>query len=364
MIKLRSFFADKVFLALIALFTVSGLLLLSSASVALSERKFGTIYYFTFRQLFAVLIGLGLFLIIQLIPYNFWKRAALPLMIVSLALLVLVLISPLGVTFGGAKRWLQLGWVLFQPAELVKVSLTLFLAWWFDRTRRASSFLYGFFPVAAMIALVGTLLMLQPDLGTFIIIATTAFVIYFVAGASLRHAALLIGLGLAAFLALTWIAPYRLNRILVFLDPAADPLGIGYQARQAAIAIGSGGFWGTGFGSSFQKQSLLPEPIGDSIFAVIAEEFGFLRVALIVFLFLVFLWKGISIAKAAPDLFSKLAVTGIIASIVAQAFVNIGSISGLLPLAGVPLPFISYGGTSIIAIFVGLGIVYQISKKS
>ncbi|KKW22184.1 MAG: Stage V sporulation protein E (Required for spore cortex synthesis) [Parcubacteria group bacterium GW2011_GWA1_51_12] len=362
--KLRSLLADKIFLMVVLALTVGGLVFLSSASVALSENRFGTIYYFSLRHIFAILVGAALFLAIQTVPYRFWKKLALPLMAFSIILLSLVLFTSLGFTSGGATRWLSIGPIFFQPSEIAKISLVLFLAWWFDRKNRADSFLFGFLPTALILSAMGTLLMLQPDLGTFLIIATTALVMYFVAGGSIRYTVLFLLLGVIAFASLALIAPYRFDRITSYLNPEADPLGKGYQVRQAAIAIGSGGFWGAGYGSSFQKQGFLPEPIGDSIFAVIAEEFGFLRAMVIPFLFLMLLWRGILAAGATPDFFSKLVVTGIITSIVAQAFVNMGSISGLLPLTGVPLPFISYGGTSLVATFLGIGIVYQIIRKS
>jgi len=362
--KLRSLLADKIFLFVISALTVGGLVFVSSASVALSENKFGTIYYFSLRHIFAILTGAALFLAIQTVSYRFWKKIALPLMVLSIILLSLILVTSLGFRSGGATRWLSMGPIFFQPSEIAKISFVLFLAWWFDRKDRADSFLFGFLPTALMLSAMGALLMLQPDFGTFLIITATALVMYFVAGGSVRYTVLFLLLGTIAFASLAWIAPYRFDRITSYLNPEADPLGRGYQMRQAAIAIGSGGFWGAGYGSSFQKQGFLPEPIGDSIFAVIAEEFGFLRVMVIPLLFLMLLWRGILAAGAAPDFFSKLVVTGIITSIVAQAFVNMGSISGLLPLTGVPLPFISYGGTSLVATFFGIGIVYQIIRKS
>ncbi len=362
--KLRSLLADKIFLVVVSALTIGGLVFLSSASVALSENKFGTIYYFSLRHIFAILIGVALFLVIQTVSYRFWKKLALPLMVFSILLLFVILFTSLGFRSGGATRWLSIGPIFFQPSEIAKISFVLFLAWWFDREKRVHSFLFGFLPVTLAVSVMGVLLMLQPDLGTFLIIATTALVMYFVAGGSIRYSALFITLGATAFLLLALFVPYRFDRIRVYLNPETELLGIGYQVRQAAIAIGSGGFWGAGYGSSFQKQGFLPEPIGDSIFAVVAEEFGFLRAMIILLLFLMLLWRGILAAGAAPDFFAKLVVTGIITSIVAQAFVNMGSISGLLPLTGVPLPFISYGGTSIVATFIGMGIVYQIIRKS
>src|SRR3989344_2262373 len=272
--KLRSLLADKIFLFVISALTVGGLVFVSSASVALSENKFGTIYYFSLRHIFAILTGAALFLAIQTVSFRFWKKIALPLMVLSIILLSLILVTSLGFRSGGATRWLSMGPIFFQPSEIAKISFVLFLAWWFDRKDRADSFLFGFLPTALMLSAMGALLMLQPDFGTFLIITATALVMYFVAGGSVRYTVLFPPLGAIAFASLAWIAPYRFDRITSYLNPEADPLGRGYQMRQAAIAIGSGGFWGAGYGSSFQKQGFLPEPIGDSIFAVIARGFG------------------------------------------------------------------------------------------
>jgi len=207
-------------------------------------------------------------------------------------------------------------------------------------------------------------IILQPDLGTAIVIIVSSFCIYLVAGGRMWHILACIALGIIAVAILASAAPYRLNRITVFLHPETDPQGIGFQVRQAAISIGSGGFWGTGYGSAQQKPSFLPEPIGDSIFAIIAEEFGLVGGFSLVILYFALFARGVGIIRRTDDSFAKLAATGIMASIVIQAFINIGAISGLLPLTGIPLPLISYGGTSLIMTFGALGIVYQIAKSA
>lgn len=180
----------------------------------------------------------------------------------------------------------------------------------------------------------------------------------------MRQILLVIGVGLIAAVILARLAPYRVDRLTVFLNPETDPQGIGYQVRQAAIAIGSGGFWGVGYGTSRQKYDVLPEPVGDSIFAVIAEEFGFLGSLIVVTLYLLFLWRGLRIAKHASDSFARLLTVGIAGTISAQAFIHIGAISGILPLTGIPLPFISYGGTALVIMLSELGVMYQIAKNS
>ena len=360
----RESISDIPFVAISAALIVGGLFFISSASVALSAKRFGNIYYYSLRQLLAILIGLALFLVVQRIPLKFWKRFAVALFSGAVVLLGLVLLPQLGLTFGGAQRWLDLGFFSFQPSELAKLAMVIFLAWWFGRVGENGirTFRLGFLPFFLAVGLVGGLIFAEPDLGTFFIIAGSSVILYFVAGGRWRYLLLFLALGLISFTAMVYLKPYVGDRLHTFIDPTRDPLGAGFQVRQAAIAIGSGGFWGLGYGSSQQKESFLPEPIGDSIFAVIAEEFGYFGVILLVTAYLIFLWRGIAIAKRAPDLFAKLTTTGIIGTIVLQAFINMGSISGLLPLTGIPLPFISYGGTSLAVNFIGLGIVYRISK--
>lgn len=362
----RFFLIDTPFSAITAALIVAGLFLLSSASVAVSAKKYGTIYYYSLRQLFAALLGLAALFIVHYVPYHFLRRIALPLFAVSLIFLTLVFVPHIGLSLGGAQRWINLGILSFQPSEIAKVAFVIFLAWWFDRagSQKIRSFRYGFLPFLAFVGVVGGLVLAEPDLGTFLVIAGSAVLMYIVAGGQWRYVLLFALIGAVGFAVLTQVKPYVGHRVDAFLNPEADPLGIGYQVRQAAISIGSGGFWGLGYGSSQQSGSFLPEPIGDSIFAIVAGEFGLLGVFVVLVLYLTFLWRGIIIARQAPDLFAKLLVAGIIGTIILQAFINMGAISGLLPLTGIPLPFISYGGTSLFMNLVSLGIIYQIAKQS
>lgn len=357
-------FHDPVFLGIVSVMLVGGLFLLSSASVDVSQKLYGSVSYIALRQAFAILIGLAVFFAAQAVPYQFWRRIAPAIALVSLILLVLVLIPSIGVELHGARRWISLGLFTFQPSELAKLGLIFGLGWWFERIGgRVHTFTYGIIPFLATMGVVGGLMAAEPDLGTLGIMIAVALALYFAAGARLREIGFLIALGLIALFVLAYLAPYRFDRLKVFFQRDIDPQGIGYQVRQASIAIGSGGFWGLGYGASQQKSSNLPEPVGDSIFAVVAEEFGFLGAATTVILFLSLLWRGALIARRAPSIFAKLLVIGVVTSLVSQAFINIGSISGLLPLTGVPLPFISYGGTSIVITLAGLGVVYRIAKK-
>ena len=345
---------------------LGGLLMVFSASMVLSQKKFGSVGYYTFRQLiYGGAPGIILLLITSHIPYHFWRKASLPLMILSFMMLALIFLPKLGFSFGGATRWLKLGPITFQPSEILKLTFVIYLASWLDaRRKEIASISYGLIPFAMMLSMVGIFLIMQPDFGTLGIIVISAGLLYFLGGGKTSQIVTLSILGLVLAFLFIQIAPYRMNRLNVFLNPGLDPRGIGYHANQASIAIGSGGFWGVGFGKGLQKYNYLPEPMGDSVFAVFAEEMGFLGVAIILFMFAVFLRQGLKIAKHAPDSFGQLLAGGIILSIVTQVFINIAAISGLFPLTGIPLPFLSYGGTSLAVTLAGVGILLNISRYS
>ncbi|MDO8560817.1 MAG: putative lipid II flippase FtsW [bacterium] len=354
---------DYTFLTIILILFVVGVFVMSSASTVISDKNFGTFYGYTFRHIIYGAIGLGALFFASRVPYKVWKKMALPVMGLSLLLLALVFFPPIGFSHGGASRWLNFGFFTFQPSEAIKISFILYLASWLAKKRdEDKGIMNGLLPFSVMLGIVSIFLIMQPDIGTLIVIALTAIVLYFLGGGRLMQIATLVFLGLVGIFVLARLAPYRMQRFMVFLDPGSDPLGMGYHINQALIAIGSGGFWGRGFGQSLQKYNYLPEPIGDSIFAIVGEEFGFLGVTILSALFLLFLWRAISIARKAPDMFSKLAVSGIASSIAFQAFINMAAISGLLPLTGIPLPFISYGGTALVATLFGAGIILNVSR--
>jgi cell division protein FtsW len=239
----------------------------------------------------------------------------------------------------------------------------LYLATWLDKKQKGiKDWKYGFVPFVTILGVISFLIVMQPDIGTMSVIIITAISIYFVAGAKFSHLAVLGASGAALFLALIKIAPYRMARLTVFLNPEIDPQGIGYQINQALLAIGSGGLFGRGLGKSIQKYNYLPEASGDSIFAVIAEELGFIRILLLIALFMILTIKGYKIAKNSPDFYGKLIATGITSWICFQAFLNMAAISGLIPLTGIPLPFISYGGSALLFSLASMGILVNISK--
>lgn len=357
---------DKPLLLSALTLMIGGFLILGSASMALSYKNFGNISHYILRQI--ALGGLGGIIalcIAQAIPYSKWRAIALPLMIVSFVLMALVFIPHLSYGYGGARRWLQFGIFSFQPSEILKLAFIVYLASWLDaRRKEVSSVSYGILPFAFMLGIIGVFLMMQPDLGTMGVIVAAAGMMYFLGGGKISQMATMIAFGLMIFYLLVQIAPYRLDRFLVFLNPDTDPQGIGYQTKQAFIAIGSGGFSGRGFGKSLQKYNYLPEPMGDSIFAIYAEETGFVGILILMSALGFFLWRGMIIAKKAPDIFGRLLASGIIVSIGAQAFINMAAISGLLPLTGIALPFVSYGGTSLMITLASVGILLNIAKQS
>ena len=358
---------DYKFIITLGLIIVFGLIMLSSASVSLSFEKFSEGYFYVKHQIFYGLIpGIILLVIFSLVDYRVWRKLAFALLVISIVLLVLVFIPGLRAEYGTAKSWINIFGISFQPAELVKLTFLVYLATWLEKRgkKRARDLSEGLIPFLTILGIIAFLLILQPDLGTMTIILLVSLVVFFIGGANLFH---LLGIGagsIIALLILIRIAPYRTARLMTFLHPELDPQGVGYHINQAFLAIGSGGFLGRGFGMSRQKFQYLPEVAGDSIFAVIAEELGFVLATLLILIFIYLMYRGFKIAQKAPDNFAKLLVVGIIAWIIIQAFVNIGAMVGLLPLTGIPLPFISFGGTALAVLLAACGIVINISRQT
>lgn len=354
---------DYVFLGFIAILTIFGLVMLASASSDLAKIRFGDSYYYLKHQLlYGFLVGAVGFFVGSVVHYRVWEKLALPILLVGVILLILVF-TPLGLKIYGSERWLNIGGVTLQPGELMKLSFLVYLSAWISRNRlRGKSWAAGLMPFLFLVGVVSFLLLMQPSTTTAIIIFGSSLLTYFTAGARFRFLIVSILLCVLAFSIIVYFTPYRLERITSFLNPTVDELGKAYHINQALLAIGSGGFSGVGFGRSTTKLSYLPEPLSDSIFAVIAEELGFLGSSFLVILFLLFVWRGLNIAKHSTDSFGRLLATGFTSLIGLQAFINIGAISGLLPLTGVPLPFISYGGTSLAVFLTMGGIVFNVSK--
>jgi len=358
---------DKTLFTIVMILLIFGLVMISSAGVIYSETRFADAYYFFQRQLiYGVVPGLLALFVCSRIDYHFWKKISVIFFFASIIFLVLVFVPGVGTKVYGASRWIFLGPFSFQPSEMAKLSIIIYLAAWLESRgkHRIKDFFEGFLPFLGIMGLMGLLIMKQPDTGTLGVIVLTSIAIFFVAGASFKHIASIGGLGLLFLWILIKIEPYRFNRILAFLDPRSDPQGIGYQINQALLAIGTGGIFGVGLGQSRQKFNYLPEPVGDSIFAIIGEELGLIGATALIILFVLLAMRGIKIAKNAPDVFGKLLAVDIIMWIVFQAFINISANIALVPLTGIPLPFISYGGTSLVFLMAGIGILLNISKHA
>ena len=357
---------DYKFLGVVLALLAFGLIALSSASTVLSFERFGNSYYYFLRQImFGAIPGLILMYALSRIDYHVWQKYAPLLILAGLIMLVAVLIPGIGFKVGNARRWINFGYFLFQPAEYLKLAMIIYLASWYDkRSHHAHDLYYGFLPSLTTVSLVALLIILEPDIGTMLVLVLIAAVMFFVGGVALKYLASAGAAGLLVLWILVKAAPYRLQRFVAYFNPSVDTKGISYQINQALIAIGSGGLWGTGFGQSRQKYNYLPEAIGDSIFAIVSEELGFIRVLVILMLFLFLAIRGFRISKQAPDTFGKLLALGITSWIVIQALVNIGGITSIIPLTGIPLPFISYGSTAMAVTLSGVGILLNISRNA
>ncbi len=347
---------DWFLISLVLGLTVFGIVMVGNASVVEAFRDFGDKFYYLRQQLLWAVLGLLAFVVFSFFDYRRLRKLSLPLMLFSFVSLILVLIPAIGIKSLGARRWLPLGFFSFQPAELTKLAFVLYLSSFFANKRKLWPFL---FVLAALLFLI----MMEPDLGTAVILAATGLIIYFVSGGPLLLISLVGLVGLVGGAGLIFFSPYRRGRFLTFLNPARDPLGASYHIRQILIAIGSGGLFGVGLGQSRQKYEYLPEATTDSIFAVIAEELGFVGAISILVVFLLIIWRGIRIAKEAPDDFGRLLAVGVTAWIGFQALVNLSAMVAIVPLTGVPLPFISYGGSSLVLSLTAMGILVNISKQ-
>lgn len=356
---------DTTWLLLAGVLVVFGLLMLSSASAPMAYQKFGDPYEVLKHQFVTgVIPGLLVFWLCLRLPHQKLRRMAPIALLVSIGLLLLVFIPGLRAEYGSARSWITIFGFSLQPSEFVKLTFVVYVAAWLDRRseRAAQDVHTSLLPFVSVLGVIALLMLLQPDMGTLIIIALAAVVVYWLGGGSGWHLIGLAGAGGVVLAGLIAAAPYRLNRLTAFLHPENDPQGISYHIWQALIAVGSGGWFGQGFGHSRQKFSYLPEVTGDSIFAVMAEELGFVFTTAFVILFVAFLWRGIMIARNTNDRFSRLLVGGCIAWLGGQFFINIGAMLSLLPITGVPLPFVSAGGSALVAAAAAVGIIARISQ--
>lgn len=354
---------DRVLLLIVLTLIIVGFAIFMSASLGQMGRDSASFTTVALKQLGVLLVGLVLMIIFANLPYKNLKPYSPYIFALAIILTGLVFVPGLSFTYGGARRWLLLGPFTFQPSEFLKFVFIIFLAAWAgarkDRLQRLSD---GFLPFLFFLVIVSGLMLLQPDTGTLMVIIAGALGIFVVAGGHWRHLFLLFLLGIVAIGLLAFTRPYVRDRIETFLNPKHDLTGSSYQINQSLIAIGSGGLLGRGFGQSVQKFNFLPQPIGDSIFAVASEEFGLLGASLLIFLYLAFAVWGLKIMSKVIDPFGRFLGTGLIILITGQAFINIGAMLGLLPLTGVPLPFISHGGTALLFALIEVGIILNISK--
>ncbi|MBE3596279.1 MAG: stage V sporulation protein E [Hydrogenibacillus sp.] len=340
-----------------------GVVMVYSSSAAIAAHEFGDPFYYAKRQALFAVIGLIAFFTAANVDYGRYREHARTLLFLALALLMLVLVPGIGVVRGGARSWIGIGAFSLQPSEFAKLALIVFLAFWLERNgHRITSFWRGFLPPLLTAAVFFALIMLQPDLGTGTVLLASAVIMMFVAGVRLWHLSLFAAAGAAGFAALIIAAPYRIARIAAYLDPWQDPLGSGYQTIQSLLAIGPGGLLGLGLGMSRQKYAYLPEPYNDFIFSIAAEELGFIGAVTVVVLFGVVVWRGTVAALYAPDAFGAYVAVGITAMVAVQVLINIGVVTGLLPVTGITLPLLSAGGSSLVIVLAGLGVVHNILR--
>lgn len=348
---------DRTFLILTITLTVLGLIAVADASAPQALSVFNDKFYFVKQQLVWGAIGLSLLFIVSQIHYSFWEKVALPLFLISILGLIAVLIPPIGTHTLGARRWIILGSVSVQPSEFVKLTLAIYLAKAYAKGKGPVTF---FLPLVIVLGLI----MLQPDLGTTLVVGGAAMAQIFTSGINFFYFLGALAFGTIASLILIITSDYRRERLLTFLSQTRDPLGKSYHIRQVLLALGSGGLFGVGLGASRQKYLFLPEAATDSVFAVVAEEVGFVGALIVALIFVALVIRGLSIAAKAPDKFSQLLATGIVSWIGIQIFLNIGSMVALVPLTGVPLPFFSYGGSALTMVLVACGILLNISKHA
>lgn len=361
MTRVRPF--DKILFLTVAALVVGGFLIFMSASLGLLARDGAQFSDVALGQfLLGVVGGAAALFVASLIPYRLYRTYAIYLFGIAVIVTFLVFVPHIGLYLNGAHRWIDLRVTTFQPAEILKITYVLFLAAWLARKEGKRTMLERLIPFGAITGIVAIILLAQPDTGTFLTIAAAGGAMFVASGAKVKDLAVIVLLGAMALGSLVAVRPYLLERIETFFDPASDPLGSSYQVQQSLLAVGSGQLFGRGFGQSVQKFNYLPEPIGDSIFAVYAEEFGFVGGIILIGAFLLFGLRGLWIAARAPDQYGGLVAVGIVILVMAQSYLNIGSMLGVFPLTGLPLIFISHGGTALFMSLASVGILLNISR--
>ncbi len=355
---------DRTLLAIVITLVVVGFFIFTSASLGLLARDGASFSSVAFSQIVFGIIGgsLSLFLMSQIF-YRNWRKYAFYIFVASCLLTLLVFVPGLGMEHGGASRWVNIFGFSFQPSEFLKIGFVIYMATLLSGLHKTIDTVRGgTLPFMAITGVAGLILLAQPDTDTFLLIGTAGLAMFVTAGGRWRDVAIMVVCGILLLVILAQLRPYVMERFTTFLNPDADMQGSGYQINQSLIAVGTGGWLGRGFGQSIQKFEYLPEPIGDSIFAVYAEEFGFVGSVLLIALLSFFTFRGYKIATHAKDMFGMLLVVGFMTLIVTQAFLNIAAMLSIAPLMGLPLPFISHGGTALLATLTAVGIVLNVSK--
>ncbi len=356
---------DRLFAIIVIILVVAGLAIFASASLGLLARAGQSPWHIAVSQIFLGLIpGIVALIALRLVPSKIVQQGIIPFYIAAILFTLVVFIPHLGYHTNGATRWIQIGSLTIQPAEFLKIAVILMWAGYLAKMKgKISELRYGLGAFAVIVGIPALILIAQPNTSTTMIIVATSMAMYFLAGAQWRDFAIICLTALVILGALIAMRPYLLGRIETYLDPARAPLSSGYQIQQSLIAIGSGRIVGRGFGQSVQKFNYLPEPNGDSIFAVFGEEFGFVGAVLMLLMYMAFATRGLMLAAEATTTFGALLVTGLTLLITLSAFMNIGAMLGVLPLTGLPLPFISQGGTALFAALASVGLILNVAAE-
>ncbi len=356
--------ADRMLIVTTFLLVASGVVMVYSTSFVVAMRRFGDEYFFVKKHIAFAIIGLVLFVAVSRVPYHLYRKLTYPILIVTLILLACLFIPGVGHKVGGATRWLKIMGMTFQPSELAKVAVIIFLAYSLEAKQGViKSFSLGFLPNILIPGIVIVMVLGQPDLGSAVTLCALVFILCFVAGVSTLHLAGLLAVVLPMLYVVVLRFPYMTQRIQTFMDPWKDPYGAGFQIIQSFLAFGSGGLWGVGLGESKQKLFYLPEAHTDFIFSVIGEELGLIGVGAVILLYFVFFVSGLLVALRAKDLFGRYLALGLTLMITIQAMINMAVVMGVLPSKGLPLPLVSYGGSSLVMSLVAVGIIMNVYIK-
>lgn len=363
MIKSREI--DKLLIVTTLLLFAAGVVMIYSTTYIMAMKRYSNEYFFVKRHLWSGFLALAMFIVARRIPYHAYRKIVYPLLILSGIMLALVLIPGIGHTVGGARRWLKIGSFTFQPSEFAKLAVIIYLAYSLAaKNEKIKTFGVGFLPHIVITGIIMLLMLVETDFGTTMSLGAITLIMMFVAGVRIRHIISIFAAAVPFIYVIVTKKSYMMSRILVFLDPWKDPSGAGFQIIQSFLAFGAGGIWGAGLGEGRQKLFYLPEAHTDFIFSVIGEELGLIGVGIIIFLYLLFLISGARISLIATDLYGTYLAIGLTLLVSIQAVVNMGVVMGLLPTKGLTLPFISYGGTSLMVNMIGVGILLNIYMKS